>query len=255
MEISAPVWNVTQAAYSFTLLHNTQTCSSAPFAYEKEGNGFLPEPLPDALELFSRSFLDLLLEKTKKWFSAPLRKESVLKRLRHEFDRASQEKPNENGWYTATWIPDRFEVHSKEFFLYWKLKQYETAAPIIPESFLTATTPRAQSPVAEAETKTIHIQNTVEGNLPEGLIPVQDLPLSDLPPLPFFVEDETQKEKREEDKRKIREARLRVALAKLKAERMAEHYYQRYGEKPEDSDSELSSDSDSVASFAAQAYP
>jgi hypothetical protein len=255
MDISAPVWNVTQAAYSFELLHQVPRCLSAPFAYEKEENSGIPEPLPDALELFSKSLLDILLEKSKKWFSAPLRKESVLKRLRHEFSHASQEKPVENGWYSVSWVPERFEVRSKEFIFYWKVEQYEKAAPIIPESFLTATTPRARSPVGEPETKTIQIQNTVESTLPEGLIPVQDLPLSDLPPLPFYVDDETQRDKREDDKRKIREARLRVALAKLKAERMAEHYYQRYGEKADDSDSELSSDSDSVVSFAAQDYP
>ena len=49
-----------------------------------------------------------------------------------------------------------------------------------------------------------------------------------------------------ESRRRIREARLRVALAKLKSQRMEQKYYERYGEKPDDSEesSDLSSDSE-----------
>ena len=47
------------------------------------------------------------------------------------------------------------------------------------------------------------------------------------------------------EKQRIREARLKVALAKLKAERMTQKYYMRYGEDLEAEESELSSISDS----------
>lgn len=260
MEVSAPRWNSSQGSYLFDL-KDVPCCSSTPFLYQPHQVSEAPLPLPDVLSSFTSSLLEPLLEKTKKWFSTPLRKDSVLKRLRHERSRSQSQGPNpsEEGWYTAVWAPDSFEVRSKEFILYWSLTDFQASGPIIPETFLTAATPRAQSPVPDEEpqVRTIHIQNTVESQLPEGLIPVQDLPSSNLPPLPFYVGgEEPQKEKREEDRRKIREARLRVALAKLKAERMAEHYYQRYGEKPEeDSDSELSSDSGSDESFGGQGYP
>jgi hypothetical protein len=61
---------------------------------------------------------------------------------------------------------------------------------------------------------------------------------------------ETETKEKTMEKQRIREARLRVALAKLKAERMAQKYYMRYGEDLEAEDSELSSDSDEHEEFA-----
>jgi hypothetical protein len=49
-------------------------------------------------------------------------------------------------------------------------------------------------------------------------------------------------EQQERDKRILQEARLRLALAKLKSERLAENYYRKYGEVPEDEFSDMSED-------------
>jgi hypothetical protein len=46
------------------------------------------------------------------------------------------------------------------------------------------------------------------------------------------------------EKKKIREAKLRAALASLKAERLAEKYYQKYGSLPGEDSSDLSSESE-----------
>jgi hypothetical protein len=45
------------------------------------------------------------------------------------------------------------------------------------------------------------------------------------------------------ERKRIREARLRAALANLRAERLTEKYYQKYGTNAEDGSSDLSSDS------------
>jgi hypothetical protein len=83
-------------------------------------------------------------------------------------------------------------------------------------------------------------------------------PVTDSPPSPVVKEVETEAiplrtptvEDRERLKRGIRHARLRIALAQLRAERLAEKYYRRYGcwdgaDEGEDgeSDSDLSVDS------------
>ena len=75
------------------------------------------------------------------------------------------------------------------------------------------------------------------------------LPLSDLPPLSFGLEE--MDPAREETRRRIREARLKVQLAKLKAQRMEQKYYERYGQVPDDSEesSDFSSDSEEQLSF------
>lgn len=258
MEVSAPTWNAAQSSYTFQLQREVPTFVSLPFFFQSATPEVPPIPSPDSLLAFCSSLLDTLLEKSRRWFSTALRKESVIKRLRHERVSRPPTLPEKDGWYTAAWSPDAFEVRSKEFILYWAIQSYQESGPVIPSNFLPPQTPRAQSPVEapEPQTRTIHIQNTLDANLPEGLIPVQDLPASDLPPLPFYVGDDAETSRREVEKRKIREARLRVALAKLKAERMAEHYYQRYGEEPEgDSDSALSSETASEESFSGHAYP
>lgn len=85
--------------------------------------------------------------------------------------------------------------------------------------------------VKDKELRTIQIQNQPA----DSLIPIGDLPLSDLPPLSFMT-DEVDDPRKEEVKRRIREARLKVALAKLKAERMEQKYYAQYGERPENSE-------------------
>jgi hypothetical protein len=56
---------------------------------------------------------------------------------------------------------------------------------------------------------------------------------------------ESESKERTMEKQRIREARLKVALAKLRAERMVQKYYMRYGEDLEGEESELSSASDS----------
>jgi hypothetical protein len=46
------------------------------------------------------------------------------------------------------------------------------------------------------------------------------------------------------EKKRVREARLRAALANLRADRLAEKYYQKYGTPAGDGSSELSSESE-----------
>ena len=144
---------------------------------------------------------------------------------------------------TLTFIPSSLIITSKEMILDWHSIKSSPSDPYISADFLESTTPRPQSPVLasgpqEAQAvRTIQIQNTVDSS--ESLVPVNDLPLSDI------LEMESESKERTMEKQRIREARLKVALAKLRAERMVQKYYMRYGEDLEGEESELSSASDS----------
>jgi hypothetical protein len=177
----------------------------------------------------SEAFVREFLEKTKKYFTTPLTVEKVLRHLRHTVD--TTDAPKEAGWYSLVWQPSVFVIKSGDFALTWQPTNLKATEPIIPAEF-TSTTPRAQSPAL----RQIQIH--------DSLIPVGDLPLSDLPPLSFGTE-ELDPEK-EEIKRRIREARLKLQLAKLKTQRMEQKYYERYGQNPQESDesSYFSSDSE-----------
>jgi hypothetical protein len=74
--------------------------------------------------------------------------------------------------------------------------------------------------------------------------------------IPFEDPAAEEKARRAKERRRIREARLRLILSKLRAERLAERYYKRYGNfDGVGSDSELSSEDELLPPDAAAATP
>jgi hypothetical protein len=228
MEIGIPTWNSNTMSYSFRILKSSLSVEQR-FYYEPPNITFPAKPS------HHESFIQEILEKTRKYFTTPLTFEKVLRHLR--FTTEASTAPKEAGWYEFIWKPSVFVVKSGDFVLSWELEEVKPIEPFIPAEF-TTTTPRAQSPAPPEQPGIRQIQ------IHDSLIPVGDLPLSDLPPLAFGTE-ETDPEK-EEIKRRIREARLKLQLAKLKAQRMEQKYYERYGQSAEETDesSEFSSDSE-----------
>lgn len=228
MEIGVPTWNSNTMSYSFRIVKSPFSITHTLY-YEPPNVNFPASP-SDA-EGFVRDFL----EKTKKYFTTPLTAEKVLRHFRNTVE--TQDLPKEAGWYEFTWTPSVFVVKSGDFVLSWGLAEAKSVEPLIPAEF-TTTTPRAQSPAVPEQPVLRQIQ------IHDSLIPVGDLPLSDLPPLAFGVEEADPQ--KEESRRRIREARLKVQLAKLKAQRMEQKYYERYGQTPEESEesSDFSSDSE-----------
>ena len=228
MEISVPTWNSNTMSYSFRIGKSSHGIEQTLY-YELQGLQF------PASSSVSEAFVRDFLEKTKKYFTTPLTVEKVLRHLRHTID--TTELPKESGWYTLVWQPSVFVIKSGDFALTWQATEIQPTEPVIPAEF-TTTTPRAQSPAIPEQPALRQIQ------IHDSLIPVGDLPLSDLPPLSFGTEEIDPQ--REESKRRIREARLKLQLAKLKAQRMEQKYYERYGQPAQESDesSDFSSDSD-----------
>lgn len=234
MEIALPKYNANPTSYTFRILKASHTLEQVGF-YEPGVNVDLP-----ANPGVTQSFVVEFLEKTKKYFTTPLTSEKVLRHLRHTTH--MEEPPAKEGWYTFEWEPFSMTIQSNDFLLTWHLKGVSEAEAFIPPEFTESTTPRAQSPTSPIpEQKSQQVRNI---QIHDSLIPVGDLPLSDLPPLSFGTEDFDPA--RETTRRRIREARLKVQLAKLKAQRMEQKYYERYGQVPGDSDesSDFSSDSE-----------
>ncbi len=125
----------------------------------------------------------------------------------------------------AIWIPASFVYYVNRFELHWccqSIHQEEDAPAAGPSPDTGASAPRISStsaPLREIESTTI----------------------------PFEKPDEA-KAARQDVREKVRRARLRVALAKLRAEELAERYYKRYGGfDGVESDSELSDASEGGA--------
>lgn len=227
MEVNHPSWNASENAYSFEFTNITYTVSG------KTVQDLSSVSLPDVTELpIVTQILETFLQKTKRFFVTPLQLERMKKHLRH-FIKDVAELPGE-GWFQPVWAPVSLKLLSSQFCLYWSVVEWKPEEMRIESDFFR---PKSPAPDPEPNLRTIHIQNTMD-----TLVPVGDLPLSDLPPLNFGEESPEKKEVR----RRIREARLKVELAKLKAKRMQQHYYERYGEEAvESSESSLeSSESD-----------
>lgn len=249
MEVLSPTWDAKNSCYIFRIQNvsgdTTFTVDGEPVCFDSEADkSALKLPVfPDSLlNTLVHSFID----QTKRWFTTPLVAESIKKRLRHVMIPSDF---SAEGWHMPIWAPTSIITYRDHFDVCWSMLEWKSSTPKISADFLMGSmTPRAQSPEPQTQSpeqpqtqdlRTIQIQDT--------LIPVGDLPLSDLPPLAFYNETADGDIRRQEIRQKIREARLRVALAKLKAERMEQRYYERYGESPVESEdsSELSTDSDS----------
>lgn len=177
------------------------------------------------------ALVSTFLEKTTRYFVTPLQVETVKKHLRHYIDTVPP-FPEKGVAFKPVWNPVSLKMKSNEFSLYWSVVEWKASEPLIRPDFF-----RSKSPEPQPNLRTIHIQNTMD-----SLIPVSDFPLSDLPPLNFGEESPEKREVR----RRIREARLKVELAKLKTTRMEQKYYERYGEDLVSEDSSLgTSESDS----------
>lgn len=246
MEVSSPIWSSQTQTYTFTINTTTSVTNTTVFNYLT--NSTVQPPLPDDLTPTGRSILTEFIGKTKRYFTTPLVIESVMKRLRHELY-PGQYPPTE-GNFNYRLSPRSLKVQRDSFTLVWVVIDW-IPDETIPEGFIGTMTPRAQSP--EQEIRQIQIQETLPtygGTSEMNLEQINDLPLSDLPPLSFEMDTELPT-RRETEKQRIREARLKVALAKLKAQRMVQKFYTKYGETLEDdSDSELSLDSDETEDYA-----
>jgi hypothetical protein len=123
--------------------------------------------------------------------------------------------------------------------LVWKPSELVATDPVIPSGYLMEAETRSPSPAPEV--RTIQIQ---QGNTPgNGLVELEP-EFSESLDASRMVTLEYEAPHHRLEKKKIREAKLRAALASLKAERLAEKYYQKYGTLPGDDSSDLTSDSE-----------
>jgi hypothetical protein len=240
MEIRHPSWDAKENAYLFEF-----TGTNVLGLHGKVIQDISAVSLPDVPTGGLNQFLQSFLEGTKRYFVTPLEIEKVKKHLRHTIGNVPP-LPSGVEFAEPLWKPTALKMKSNEFCLYWSVIEWKAAEALIQSDFFRPKSPAP--PPSEPNLRTIHIQNTMD-----SLVPVNDIPLSDLPPL-NFGEDNAEKR---EVRRRIREARLKVELAKLKAKRMAQHYIERYGEdtfQSEDSSLE-SSESESDGNLGRYSYP
>lgn len=172
-------------------------------------------------ELFLRDFL----EQASKYFSKALDISAFLKRLTYEWNTEGVEQ-KEGESFRATWIPARVVFYTGRYELSLNLVELENNTKVPPGFLNDLGVPGEElSPEPESE-------------LPE--LPIAEI-RGDI--IPFGQMSSEEKAERELARKRVRQARLRVAVAQLKAETLADRYYKRYGNFDiEGSESELSSE-------------
>lgn len=228
--LDVPTWYSREAMYASKVKSSDLNLISDCIDISKE-NADLSIPT-STLEEFRAEISAALANETQSWFSSPLTGPQVEKRLHFSFpkmDFNSDEK-----WVKATWTPDYFQVQKKGFVLIFKISKISPCNPRIPLTFFEAMTPRATTPTEETRQD---IRNIVlqPGAGPQSLEDAGDeIPLSENLSS-FEIRDEQARERH-----RLRQAKLRAAIARLKVEEMRERYLRHYGDEylDESSDSE-----------------
>ena len=224
LNITNPVWNSKDSSYMFQISGASLILTIQSLGSTAAEN--VPHPLPAQLE----SFLEEFINKTSRHFATPLRTSAILPRLTHMWNVSGDLVADEH--YMLHWSIKAMIIKSKEFCLVWCC-EWQRCPPLITSNFLNLSAPsRSSSPARDL--RTIQIQPSV--TMDEHEVPMTlDSRLMTL---------EYENTPVSAEKKRVREARLRAALANLRADRLAEKYYQKYGTPAGDGSSDLSSESE-----------
>jgi hypothetical protein len=200
--------------------------------------------LPEACTInkeFNEYILNSWYADCKKAFLKPLNLDVLLKKIQHavytkESIPALTQEEEESEWFLI-WTITHIELDSNALTYYW--------APTEKQPVESRIEIEVQSP---EETQYRIIENTNFSTNTDDIAWVQDItqiPLSDRPALRLEAELDASREK---FRRRIRDSRLRAKLAKYRAERLAQSYFEKYGVYPtedmEEAQTEYESSSD-----------
>jgi hypothetical protein len=241
MEFSSPIWDSSKSLYKI-VIKTRLSVDSEPQYVDLSGEIFsieMPDTESEAMQRLVKEFVQHLIAKDTeaKWFATRLKESSILKRLTHKWIPSELTPPSE--WAVARWHPIGLEVTTQHFTLLWEVKDFQISAPQISSRFLSLSRPESPNaapnaapnatPNASPNTDQIAIPVASSDKevvrqiiLQPSLLSERSNANTDIP----FIDIEEQLR----DKEHLHEARLRLALAKLKANRLANMYYQKYGE-------------------------
>jgi hypothetical protein len=217
LEVPPPQFDKVKRQHSFEL-SGTPEFRQAPF---KAGEAYTPFKPGTEEEKVYQEFCAAFLEKAATYFSSQLPLATFLKRLTVSWELGDLEEDLLLGTrLELVWIPARILFQSGRYELVWRLVGVHEFSGLDEEELPSVTGGGEGLPVSMEE-----------------VVETTDIP---------FESAAAPLSARAAARKKVREARLRVAIAQLRAERLAANYFDKYGsfdEVGEDSDSDLSMDS------------
>lgn len=224
----SPEWSSSKNAYTSKILYDTTLVYSEK--RQSSGENFYSDPNIDKKEFINtiQTIAETIHVQGKTWFASPIKTVIFIKRVRHIFMKIPENYGNNYGnTVLLTWIPYVLEINPNYFELRWNV-QAERSDNILPSNSIEYSD-ELNEPIIE----TTQIIQSNPAELDEIVETNEDL------------SNEFEISSRAIIKRKIRETRLKSTILALKAERMAEKYFRRYGMDTDfDCESDLSLDSD-----------
>ena len=227
-----PEWDVQSSRYIIKV-NTSDIYTYNEIRIESSGNLFKPVNTTnnELLKSIEQKLALDLCNEGKEWFASPIKPELFLKRVTHHFEMPSTFKNYGNRPLEFLWVPKTIYINQKTFEVSWVIDRFREINNIIPSNFIDFSD--FSEELEEAPAKTIVIQENAE--LLENV--EHEIPY-----------DESQNRidldsSRALLKQRVRAARLRAAIATMKAEKLAEKYFRRYGSSidlSEDNESELS---------------
>jgi len=210
MLFSNPQWSSVKSSYTILIANEPK------FAYNEKrslssGESFYNNPDTDS-DIFKKvlnTIAEQIYTQGASWFASPIRTVYFLKKLQNIF----MEIPvnNYGNTYLLTWVPHSLEIFPSYFELRWKvsIEQHNETLPI----------------------NSIEYSDEFDHQPKGGLLIIKPNPADE--ELQVVETDNISFKEIELSraivKKKIREARLKATILALKAERMAEKYFRRYG--------------------------
>lgn len=222
LEVPPPQFDKVKRQHCFELA-GAPEFRQGPF---QVGEAYVPFKQGTAAEQVYQDFCKAFLGKAAAYFSGELPLATFLKRLVFSWDLGELEEDIQvkaPKRLELVWIPARILFQTGRYELIWRLTGVEEFSGLDEEEL---------PPVV-----------AVGG----GGLPVSLEEVVETTSIPFEPAGREALTPRAAARKKVREARLRVAVAQLRAERLAQNYFEKYGDFEgigEDSDSDLSLDSD-----------
>jgi hypothetical protein len=189
-------------------------------------------PTDEQIESTRVTMIEIIQPQILTWFTTPITVDKLRKNLKFEF--APFEYTPESRWVSVRWVPKHFKIQTKGFVLLFSVQSFVESNPRIPLSFLESTTPRATTPEDAPLVRNIVVRPGAI-QIPSDLIESTDIPLSESHASMEIEMDD----KKSTERQRLRQAKLRAAIARLKVEEMRERYIREYGDvddENEDSD-------------------
>jgi len=225
---SSPIWDAVRNSY-FVSIINIDDFNYKEIRNKSSGTNFFNNPNVDSKEFQEAvfKFAEAVSKQGEQWFASPIKPSVFIKKVKNTFVKISENDNDYGNIVQFTWKPRSLEINSRSFEISWKVTYETIKDTVIPTNFINLS-----DEAEEIEPRNIIIQqNEILENI--------DIPFNN------SEQELVEVNSRANFKKELHRLKLKAAIATMKAEKLAEKYFRRYGiDKEDDLGSDILFESD-----------